>query len=56
MTFAVVRGDGLLIPFATWTGERWGNTWPTPAKRLDVPVQLRDLPARWWGKTGPATT
>jgi hypothetical protein len=53
VTFAVVRGDGILIPFATKTGHRWRNTWPVPVKRVDVPVRLGDLPARWWGRTEP---
>lgn len=53
VTFAVVRGDGILIPFATRAGDRWRNTWPVPVKRVDVPVRLGDLPARWWGPTEP---
>jgi hypothetical protein len=56
ITIAVVRGDGILIPFATRTGDRWTNTWPTPAGRIDIPVRLADLPKPWWGKAGPAAT
>jgi hypothetical protein len=56
VTFAVVRGDGILIPFATRTGNRWTNAWPSPEKRVGVPVRFDDLPRRWWGKAGPSST
>jgi hypothetical protein len=55
VTFAVVRGDGILIPFATRTGNRWTNPWPTPGKRVDVPLRFTDVPKAWWGKAEPAT-
>jgi hypothetical protein len=53
VTFAVLRGDGILIPFATRAGDRWTNAWPEPEKRVSVPVRIGDLPKRWWGKTEP---
>jgi hypothetical protein len=56
ITFAVLRGDGILIPFATRVGDRWTQTWPLPAKRADVPLALEEVPKRWWGKPGPTTT
>ena len=52
--YAVLRGDGILIPVATRTGDRWSNAWPEPAKRVSVPVRLGDLPKRWWGRAEPA--
>lgn len=55
VTFAVIRGDGILIPFATRAGDRWTNTWPVPDKQADVPARLADVPTSWWGKAGPAT-
>ncbi len=54
VTVAIVRADGILIPFATRTGRRWSNAWPTPSKRAEVPVQMSDVPRQWWGKAGPA--
>jgi hypothetical protein len=55
VTIAVLRGDGILIPIATRTGTKWLNTWPEPAKAADVPLELDDIPKRWWGKPGPTT-
>jgi len=51
---AVVRRDTILVPFATYDGRRWSNDWPVPRESLDVPVSLRDVPSRWWGRGGPA--
>jgi hypothetical protein len=56
VTFAVIRGDGVLIPIATRTGTRWSHTWPVPVKAADVPLGLDGIPKRWWGKPGPTTT
>jgi hypothetical protein len=56
ITFAVLRGDGILIPFATRTGDRWTQTWPVPLKKPDIPLALDEVPKRWWGKAGPTTT
>ena len=56
VTFAVIRADGILIPFATRAGRRWSNAWPQPERRRTVPIRVADLPARWWGRTGVSTT
>jgi hypothetical protein len=56
ISFAVLRGDGILIPFATRAGDRWHNPWPKPARRVAVPTRLSDVPARWWGAGPPTTT
>jgi hypothetical protein len=56
VTLAVLRGDGVLIPIATRTGEKWGHTWPVPLKAADVPLDLDGVPKRWWGKGGPTKT
>ena len=56
ITFAVIRGDGILIPFATRTGDKWTLTWPVPLKKPDVPLGIDEVPKRWWGKLGPTTT
>lgn len=56
ITFAVLRGDGILIPIATRTGAKWAQTWPVPIKAIDVPLAIDEVPKRWWGKAGPTTT
>jgi hypothetical protein len=47
----VLRRDGVIIPFAAFSGKRWSSPWPAPALALTVPVDLRALPKRWWGPT-----
>jgi hypothetical protein len=56
VTIAVLRGDGVLVPIVTRTGNKWANTWPVPLKRADVPLGLDGIPRRWWGKPGATTT
>jgi hypothetical protein len=53
---AVLRRDGMLIPFATFDGKRWRNSWPPPQLELTVPVNLDSIPSRWWGSPGPRPT
>src|SRR6266545_2216252 len=52
----VLRRDGVIIPFASYNGKRWSHHWPAPGTDLTVPVDLRSLPSRWWGPTGPLDT
>ncbi len=47
---AVVRRDGVLLPFASYDAGRWENSWPPPALNGEVPISLRDIPKKWWGK------
>jgi len=56
VTLAVLRGDGVLIPFATRIGNKWDHSWPKPIKEADVPLTLDDVPRRWWGKVMPTRT
>lgn len=56
VTFAVIRGDGVLIPIVTRNGTKWTHSWPVPVKSVDVPLGLAEVPKRWWGKPGPTTT
>jgi hypothetical protein len=51
-TLAVVRRDGIMIPFVTWDGRRWLNTWPEPKANPEIPISLRDVPKEWWGRSG----
>lgn len=46
---AVVRDDGLIRPIASVDRGRWRAPWPRPARRVDVPIRLRDVPRSWWG-------
>jgi hypothetical protein len=54
-TLAVVRRDGVIVPFANYDGRNWSNRWPTPLVDADIPINLRDVPGRWWGREGPST-
>jgi hypothetical protein len=56
VTIAVLRGDGVLVPVITRTGNKWTNTWPPPVKAADVPLGIDGIPKRWWGKPGVTTT
>jgi hypothetical protein len=56
LTLAILRRDGVLIQFATWSGKAWGNTWPVPKKHAETPITLDELPKRWWGKAAPPAT
>lgn len=48
---AVLRRDGILIPFAAFNG-RWTVPWPDDPQIL--PISLADIPKGWWGDVGPA--
>ena len=48
-SIAVLRRDGVIVPFAAFDGKRWSNPWPPPALDLTVPVGLTAVPPRWWG-------
>jgi len=55
-SLAVLRRDGILIPFANFDGSRWRNTWPAPRPDLMVPINLASIPSRWWGPPGARET
>jgi hypothetical protein len=56
LTLAVLRRDGVVIPFAYFNARRrallergrWENPWPVPGKDFEVPLQLSDVPRDWW--------
>jgi hypothetical protein len=52
---AVLRRDGLLIPFAAFDGKRWSNSWPAPGFDREVPISLASVPKGWWGPTPPVS-
>jgi hypothetical protein len=51
-TLAVLRQDGIAIPFASFTGRAWERRWPVRLP-LEVPISLGAVPERWWAP-GPA--
>jgi hypothetical protein len=51
---AVLRRDGLLVPFASFNRDSWRVTWPlrvTPA--TPVPLTREGIPESWWGTRTP---
>jgi hypothetical protein len=50
---AVLRRDGLVIPFAALKGRRWTSAWPVELRNVDLPISLADVPERWWGIEPP---
>ncbi|MGH9158856.1 MAG: hypothetical protein ACRD2X_02560, partial [Vicinamibacteraceae bacterium] len=55
-TLAVVRRDGVLVPFVTFTGTTFERRWPEPERRTDVPAALDDVPSSWWPNERPQIT
>ena len=53
---AMLRRDGVAIPFATFDGGSWSAHWPEPSLELTVPVSVDSVPKGWWGPTGPIGT
>jgi hypothetical protein len=51
-TLAVLRQDGVLIPFATFDGQ-WRNHWPEPRPAFEVPIALDDVDRSWWPDQRP---
>jgi len=53
---AVVRNDGILLPFAAFDGRKWSAPWPF-IDRLggapELPVNLASVPLDWWGGEAP---
>ncbi len=52
---AVMRRDGLLIPFAAYKGSRWSAPWPGTIQNVAVPIDLSAIPDDWWGGEAPAS-
>jgi hypothetical protein len=53
---AMLRRDGVLVPFAVYDGKKWSSPWPVPKYRLEAPIEFSDIPGSWWGRAAPATT
>jgi hypothetical protein len=52
-SLAILRRDGILLPFANYDGRRWHNAWPVPAQSVDMPIVLGDTPKSWWPDKRP---
>lgn len=46
---AVLRRDGILLPFAAFKGNDWSKPWPYHTFTMEVPITLSAVPERWWG-------
>jgi hypothetical protein len=53
-TFAVLRRDGVIVPFASYDAGRWLDRWPEPGWRIDIPISLESTPKSWWLHDTPA--
>jgi hypothetical protein len=56
LVFAVVRHDGLLLPFAAFDGRKWSTPWPEDivgSGSPDLPVNIASVPLKWWGGEEP---
>ncbi|HVL69985.1 MAG TPA: hypothetical protein VM364_22190 [Vicinamibacterales bacterium] len=51
MTLAVLRRDGIVMPFAAFDGRRWRAPWPAGISSQELPISIRDVPRQWWGGT-----
>jgi hypothetical protein len=49
---AVLRRDGIMVPFAAFNGREWTAPWPTSDENVPLPIALDDVPKKWWGPVG----
>ena len=52
-SLAVLRRDGVMIPFASFDGKGWTVPWPGSATGVPLPISLTDIPKAWWGPISP---
>jgi len=50
---AVLRRDGMLVPFAAFKGNDWSTPWPVDLQYKELPINLESVPAEWWGGRAP---
>jgi len=51
-----LRRDGVVIPFATYDGKHWSARWPPAEREPEIPINMRSVPSKWWGPSGPRET
>jgi len=52
-TLGMLRRDGILLPFAAFDGRKWSVPWPSADTTAALPIAIGDVPAKWFGPTGP---
>ena len=55
-TIAVLRRDGILIPFAAFDGRAWETPWPASDSGVVLPIALGDVPrsgGELWARRRP---
>ena len=50
---AMLRADGILLPFAAYDGDDWKRAWPDDVSNRELPATLDDVPRSWWGGAVP---
>ena len=52
---AVLRRDGLLLPFASFDRDKWRATWPVflYSRYVEIPATRAAIPSGWWGTRSP---
>lgn len=53
---AVLRRDGIMIPFAAFNGREWSAPWPASDSGVALPIGLDDVPKKWWGPIAPSSS
>jgi hypothetical protein len=51
-TLAVMRRDGVMLPFASYDGD-WSLPWPTSLRNIELPITVDAVPKKWWGREMP---
>ena len=50
---AVLRRDGVMLPFAAFNGSDWTVTWPGDLRQRELPINTEAVPDYWWGGRRP---
>ncbi len=50
---AVLRRDGVLLPFAAFNGDNWTVSWPGDLRQRELPINTEAVPDHWWGGRRP---
>jgi hypothetical protein len=50
---AVLRRDGVILPFAAFDGNDWSAPWPADLRFRELPITIDAVPEDWWGGWRP---
>src|SRR5687768_7830268 len=53
INLAVLRADGILLPFASFDGN-WKSSWPDSLRDIELPAGVAAVPRDWWGGAEPS--